>query len=181
MENRSIGKIIVLTIITCGIYSFYLFVKTKGEMNRQGANIPTTWLIIVPFVNYWWYWKYSQGVERVTNQEVSTAMSFIMLIMLSGIGQIVLQTYFNKVGAGGLTPAMAPAQPGAFVAAAAPQPAAPQTFAPAPTAVPSMPPTPTDPTTPPVAPLPPAEPAPASPFPPVDTPPTPPAPPTNPV
>lgn len=105
MQNRSIGKVIALSLITFGIYSIYLLVKTKGEMNRLGANIPTAWLIIVPFVNYWWYWKYSEGVEQVTNKEISTVLSFILLILLSGVGQIILQVSFNKVGVQGISPA----------------------------------------------------------------------------
>ena len=66
MENRSLGKVFLLTLVTFGLYGIYWEVKTKGEMNARGATIPTAWLILVPFVNIWWMWKYCEGVEHVT-------------------------------------------------------------------------------------------------------------------
>ena len=89
----------VLSIVTLGIYAIVWFVKTKGEMNAKGAEIPTAWLLIIPFANIWWLWKYSQGVEKVTDNQLSTAVAFILLWILSIIGQAIVQDAFNKVGA----------------------------------------------------------------------------------
>jgi hypothetical protein len=51
MKRRSVGGVVVLTIITVGLYGLYWIVKTKSEMNAQGAEIPTAWLILIPIVN----------------------------------------------------------------------------------------------------------------------------------
>ncbi|NBU33013.1 DUF4234 domain-containing protein [bacterium] len=67
MKKRSPVAVLLLPFVTFGIYSIYWLVKTKGEMKALGADIPTAWLIIVPLVNFWWYWKYCKGVEQVTN------------------------------------------------------------------------------------------------------------------
>ncbi|GAI30384.1 unnamed protein product, partial [marine sediment metagenome] len=44
-------------------------------MNAKGAQIPTAWLIIIPFVNIWWYWKFCEGVELVTNKGMGVAVA----------------------------------------------------------------------------------------------------------
>ncbi len=97
MEKRSLGKLFLLTLITFGIYGIYWEVKTKGEMNARGSNIPTAWLIIVPFVSIWWLWKYSEGVESVTGGKLSTAVTFLVLWLLGLIGMLIVQDAFNKV------------------------------------------------------------------------------------
>ena len=53
MKNRNPILVILLALITFGIYSLVWFVKTKNEMNTKGATIPTAWLIIIPLVNYY--------------------------------------------------------------------------------------------------------------------------------
>lgn len=111
MKNRSPAAIIGLTIITLGIYTIYWSVSTKNEMNRLGAQIPTAWLIIVPFVNIWWLWKYSEGVEKVTNAKMSGVMAFVLLWLISIIGMVIVQLEFNKLGEGATATNAAPATP----------------------------------------------------------------------
>lgn len=154
MKQRNPVAVALLPLVTLGIYGIYWAVKTKGEMNARGAQIPTAWWIIVPFVNIWWLWKYSEGVEKVTGGQLSTVISFILLLVLDIIGMAVVQNSFNK-HTGGPTPAAAPTE-------AAPTP---------PQEVPGT--TPVDSTPPPVAN--PTPPAPEEPTSSDSTPPTPPA------
>src|SRR4030095_14203484 len=51
MNKRSVVGVILLSIITFGIYALVWFVKTKGEMVKHGAAIPPAWLLIVPIAN----------------------------------------------------------------------------------------------------------------------------------
>lgn len=97
MKNRNPIAIILLPFITLGIYSIYWLVSTKIEMNKRGAKIPTAWLLIVPMVNLWWMWKYSEGVEYITSNKLSGALSFILLYLLGFIGQAIVQDSFNKI------------------------------------------------------------------------------------
>lgn len=114
MKNRSPLAVFFFPLITFGIYGLYWMVKTKGEMNERGANIPTAWLIIIPFVNIWWMWKYSEGVGQVTNEKLSGVLAFILLWLLGSIGMAIIQDAFNKVEAAPAsaapTPAAAPAE-----------------------------------------------------------------------
>ena len=96
MNKRSVVAVILLTCVTFGIYSIVWFVKTKGEMVKQGADIPTAWLLIVPIANIWWFWKWSTGVEHVTRGKMQTAIAFILTWLLGIIGMAIVQSSFNK-------------------------------------------------------------------------------------
>jgi hypothetical protein len=96
MQQRSIVKLIVLSIITFGIYSLVWMVSTKNEMNERGAEIPTAWLGLVPIVGFWWMWKYCGGVEKVTGGKTSQVLAFILLAVLGVIGMAIIQDGFNK-------------------------------------------------------------------------------------
>lgn len=96
MKQRKPIAIVLLPFITFGIYSLVWLVKTKNEMNLLGAKIPTAWLLLVPFANIWWYWKYSEGVALVTNEKLSEVNAFLLLLLLGTIGGAVVQNSFNK-------------------------------------------------------------------------------------
>ena len=104
MQRRSVAMVFVLTLITFGIYGLIWMVKTKNEMNAQGANIPTAWLLIVPVVQYWWMWKYAGGVEHVTRGKTSQVIAFILMFILGVIGMAIIQDAFNKVADQGQLP-----------------------------------------------------------------------------
>lgn len=132
MKRRSPVAVLLLPFVTFGIYSFVWQILTKIEMNKSGAKIPTAWLYIIPFVNIWWLWKYSEGVEEYTNGKTSKVVAFILLFLLGFIGQAIVQASFNEV-----TPTVAAAAP----AAPAPAPENTDTTPPA-APTPPTPPTP---------------------------------------
>ena len=98
MRNRNVFAVALLPIVTFGIYSIYWSVSTKTEMNAKGAQIPTAWLMIVPFVNIWWLWKHSEGVEHVTGGKMQGVLSFILQWLIGSIGQAIVQDSFNQIG-----------------------------------------------------------------------------------
>ncbi len=140
MQNRSPIAVFLLTLITFGIYGIYWMVKTKGEMNERGAVIPTAWLIIIPFVNLWWMWKYSEGVELVTANKISGVLSFILLWLLGSIGMAIIQDSFNKVGGATVTASPVPAAP---FGGTVPEPSTPTTVTPEVASADQTPPAPT--------------------------------------
>ena len=105
MTKRSVVAVILLTIVTFGIYSLVWMVKTKGEMVKAGADIPTAWLLIVPIASIYWMWKFAGGVEHVTRGKQSQVMAFILMFVLGVIGMAIIQSELNKVdGAAGSLP-----------------------------------------------------------------------------
>ena len=97
MQNRNPIVVILLSIVTFGIYSLVWLVKTKGEMVAKGADIPTAWFLIIPLVNLYWLWKYCQGVDKVTEGKMSAPVAFILFFVLSLIGMAIIQNSFNSV------------------------------------------------------------------------------------
>ena len=97
MKKRNPVAVLFLPFVTFGIYGLVWQVKTKNEMNKLGANIPTAWLIIVPFANIYWFWVYGTGVAHVTKGAHSALGSFLLRLFLGPIGSAITQNEFNKV------------------------------------------------------------------------------------
>jgi hypothetical protein len=98
MKKRSPLAVFLLAFPTIGIYSWYWAVKTKGELNRRGGSVPTAWIWLIPVIGgIYWYWRYSEAVQTVTQGKTTALVSFLLLFLLGMIGQAVLQNAFNKV------------------------------------------------------------------------------------
>jgi membrane protease YdiL (CAAX protease family) len=98
MKNRSLAAVILLPFVTFGIYTLYWFVSTKGELNAKGANIPTAWLLLVPVVNIFWYYKYFEGAEQVTSGKTNTIMLFLIgLLVTNLISSAIAQDAYNNL------------------------------------------------------------------------------------
>lgn len=97
MKHRNIVVVIALSVLTLGVYFLVWTVKTKNEMNERGAALPTAWLLLVPFVNIWWSWRYCRGVEFVTNGHQSAIVALLLMVALPVVGQAVVQDAFNNV------------------------------------------------------------------------------------
>ena len=124
MKNRNPITVFFLSFLTIFIYSWYWLVKTKGEMNKLGEQIPTAWIWLIPFVgSIWWLWKYSEGVEHVTQAKLNGILAFIVLWLLGPIGNAIVQDSFNKVAPSvSSAPAAATPQPYAGVVSGQPTP-----------------------------------------------------------
>ncbi len=98
MKLRSPAAPLLLPFVTLGIYSLVWHVKTKNEMNASGSAIPTAWLIIVPFVSFWWLWRFAVGVDEFSG--FSRHGAFWLLLLLGPIGGAIVQAQFNKTVSG---------------------------------------------------------------------------------
>ena len=105
MTERSPVKVFFLGFITLGIYHIFWLANTKGEMVARGADIPTTWMLIIPIMNWIWIWKYCQGVAQVTSGAMGAGVAFIIYLFAGGFAPSIFQSLFNKVPL--LTPAAA--------------------------------------------------------------------------
>lgn len=97
MTKRSVVGVIILSIITFGIYHIYWYVKTKDEMVELGAEIPTGWLLIIPIVQIYWIWKWCVGVEHVSRGKMSAPVAILLMLLLGIIGTAIMQVTFNQV------------------------------------------------------------------------------------
>jgi EamA domain-containing membrane protein RarD len=96
---QGIGMLAAFALMLVGVgYSLYWLISTAREMRKNyGAEIPTAWLLIIPFVNIWWMWKYCQGVDKVTEGKISAPLGLVLIIAVGTIGYAIFQDYFNKL------------------------------------------------------------------------------------
>ncbi len=115
IKHRSPVAIIILTIITFGIYAIVWTVKTKNEINSLGARIPTAWLLIIPIANLYFWYKYCEGFSTQVKKDNNTILWFLLFIVICPVAMILVQIDLNKLAA---TPAMptAPSTPSAPLA-----------------------------------------------------------------
>lgn len=97
MKYRSPLAVFFLTFITFGIYGLVWYVQTKEEMRNLGISIPTAWLLFIPFGNFYWFWRYSEAVEDLTDGRSSALGVFLLNIMLGPIGIAITQSILNNV------------------------------------------------------------------------------------
>ncbi len=95
VEQRNPLTVLILTIITFGIYGLVWYVKTKNEMNSLGAEIPTAWFLIIPILNIYWIWKYCEGYAKVT-QKMDAITLFIIEIIFAPAFIWIVQDGLNE-------------------------------------------------------------------------------------
>lgn len=97
MKHRSPWAVLGFSIITLGIYTIYWLVVTNKELVQKGANIPTSLLVIIPYVSIYWMWKYCQGADHVSNGKMNHVTSFLLLFLTGAIGTAILQSQYNAL------------------------------------------------------------------------------------
>lgn len=95
MKRRSPAAVFFLPFLTLGIYWLYWLATTRGELKTRGADVPTTWLYLLPIVNIWWLWKFAAGVASVSGK--SAVSPFVLLLLLGNIGAAFVQAGLNGV------------------------------------------------------------------------------------
>jgi cytochrome bd-type quinol oxidase subunit 2 len=99
--------VIILSLITFGIYGLIWYHMTRNELlaNNAAEKIMSPWLILIPLVGPLLFivflWQYSAAVEKVTNGKYSQIIAFVMLLLISFIGAGLIQAAYNEVGEGG--------------------------------------------------------------------------------
>jgi hypothetical protein len=96
MKKRSPITVIVLSILSLGIYALVWQIQTKNEMNQHyAAGIPTAWIILVPIVGLlYWQWKWSEGAEKATG--TSAISVFLLMSLVAIVGIPVMVGKFNE-------------------------------------------------------------------------------------
>ena len=96
VKKRNCILVVLLSIVTCGLYTLYWMVSTKREMVDLGADIPTAWLIIIPIADVYFTWKHSKGVENISDGSMSGVLVFILWIVFFPAAVFITQTELNK-------------------------------------------------------------------------------------
>ena len=90
MVKRNLFLVWLLTSLTQGLYTLFWYVKTKREMTNLGESIRPAWMLIIPVVNWYWLWNYSQAVSKVINQKLRPITIFKILISIPILSNILI-------------------------------------------------------------------------------------------
>lgn len=97
MKRRSVLAPLLLPFVTLGIYSLVWLVKTKNEMNRLGATVPTALWMLVPLAYFWWLWRYCKAVEQVTVSRLGHWTAYLLCFFVPLVGHAIIQDAFNNL------------------------------------------------------------------------------------
>ncbi|MEI0539252.1 DUF4234 domain-containing protein [Brachyspira pulli] len=108
---RSIPMLVILSIVTCGIYYFYWIYKTTDEIKNfmESEEINPTLELILSIVTcgiytYYWYYKYGKIVylemtkkAGLDSTEDSTILLVILNLFMYVISAAILQDKLNTI------------------------------------------------------------------------------------
>lgn len=80
MKHRSLLAILLLNIITFGIYQIYWYFITKTEMNtlnKHELKVPFFLWFFIPLVNIWWFWRFAKAIEATTKGLIGRWAAFL--------------------------------------------------------------------------------------------------------
>ena len=96
VKKRNLALAIVLSFLTCGIYSLYWFICLTNDMNRMSGNEKDTsgglafLLTLVTCGIYGYYWAYRLGEKRDSLDEDSHSSGVLYLVLtFFGFGIVV--------------------------------------------------------------------------------------------
>jgi hypothetical protein len=95
-EKRDPILVFLFSLLTLGIYAIYWFVVTKDILNKKGAEIPTAWLLIIPFVNWYWLYRFAEGFSKKITKDNHPLLWFLLLFFGGWLMLPVLQYEINK-------------------------------------------------------------------------------------
>jgi hypothetical protein len=96
IKKRNIVLSVILSFITLGIYYVYWVVSTKREMNTMGGKIPTSWLIIVPIANIYFFYKYAESFSTLIKKDNNTILWFLLMVVIGPVAMVIIQMELNE-------------------------------------------------------------------------------------
>jgi uncharacterized protein DUF4234 len=101
IKHRNMWGQAALFFITLGIYAVYWYYETASEMKAVAKDpdaSPGLWtfLLFVPFFNFYAHYKYSELFERVSSGRMSRWLLFVIGIVFPPAVWIIVQTDLNE-------------------------------------------------------------------------------------
>ncbi len=100
-KHRSLLAILLLNIITFGLYQIYWYFITKTEMNTVNGRdykVPFFLWFFVPIINIWWFWRFAKAIEKSTHGKVGRWAAFFAPVVLGFLGAIALALLYPFIG-----------------------------------------------------------------------------------
>ena len=104
VQKRSLGVSILLTIVTCGLYSIYWFIKLTDEINAiTGETNDTTGgmafllsLVTCGIYSFVWAYKMGEKLDRYEGTYNSRAATYL-IVSIFGLGIVAYALMQNSI------------------------------------------------------------------------------------
>lgn len=92
--EKSLGKQVLYSIITIGLYLISWFYSTGKQLDRGTDASCTPILAIIPLVNILLMWQVSSAAEAVTDQD--DGLIFLLFLLFAPVSWYWVQTGINE-------------------------------------------------------------------------------------
>ena len=96
VKKRSPFGVLVLMIITFGIYALVWWFKTSKEVKELSEIDFSSWGIFIPIYNLFVLYKYFSGIEKISEGKTSTILLFLLWVIIAPVAIIIIQSELNK-------------------------------------------------------------------------------------
>lgn len=97
MKYRSLLSILLLNIITLGLYQIYWYFITKTEMNtlnKRELKVPFFLWFFIPIINIWWFWRWAKAIEATTKGLIGRWAAFLAPFVIA----LAVSVFFGVTG-----------------------------------------------------------------------------------
>ncbi len=97
MKYRSLLSILLLNIITLGLYQIYWYFITKTEMNtlnKRELKVPFFLWFFIPIINIWWFWRWAKAIEATTKGLIGRWAAFLAPFVIA----LAVSVFFGITG-----------------------------------------------------------------------------------
>lgn len=97
MKYRSLLSILLLNIITLGLYQIYWYFITKTEMNtlnKRELKVPFFLWFFIPIINIWWFWRWAKAIEATTKGLIGRWTAFLAPFVIA----LAVSVFFGITG-----------------------------------------------------------------------------------
>lgn len=105
-EDEPVFFIIAVFVVPAGLIAGafgrlweWCVVQPIEQMKVKGIQLPTTWRYFALFGSYGWLWKFSKGIEAITERRIRAAGVFASVFFLGIIGFVIIRWRLAKVAA----------------------------------------------------------------------------------
>ena len=102
-EDEPVFFIIATIVVPAGIIAGafgrlweWCVVQPIEEMSAKGIQLPTTWPYFALFGSYGWLWKFSKGIEAITERRIRAAGVFASVFFLGIIGFVIIRAVMQR-------------------------------------------------------------------------------------
>ena len=96
IKKRNPVLVLLFSLLTLGFYYLYWLVVTKDILIKKGAKIPTAWLLIIPFVSWYWLYQFAKGFSKVVMRDNSTVVWFLVMFFAGALAAPIVQYEINN-------------------------------------------------------------------------------------